>query len=411
MIFIKFGIVILLLAAAIVGKRDAAESLGTWASPLIFGIGAFNALFSVPGTFWIRTFAVAAAFIAFLFPPAQGMVVLLFWLLWPPAFLLAWSWSRSLIDDDGVVQKSSALDNLTPARVRLSATIAAVAIGSVAYKLIFIHRLDQTAALFVGIPALLAIVVVVFVSPRSATGVACKAVTVGLLVSLFFLGEGVLCIVMSAPILYAVAVGVAATMTALRRRHPNEPTRTLNSSIVVLTILLASMEGVTGSLSLNRDDTVTATKIVSASADEIQRAVFQPPRFDRVMPLELRAGFPRPTAVHIDEGTTRWIIRMRGGEMRVDGIEPKAGDLVLELEESRRGLVRWRALSDNSHMTHFLVWRSATVAWEPIDGHTSRVTWTLQYDRSLDPAWYFGPWERYVAGIAAGYLIDAVATP
>jgi hypothetical protein len=410
-LIIKLGIVILLLAAAIIGTRSQVESLGSWASPLIFAIGAFNALFAVPGTFWIRVSAVVAAFIAFLVPPAQGTVILLFWLLWPPAFLLAWSWSQSLVDDDGVVQSSSALDNLTPARVRVSATIAAVAIGSVAYKLIFIQRLDQTAALFVGIPALLAIVVVVFVSPRSATGVACKAVTVGLLVSLFFLGEGVLCIVMSAPIFYAVAVGVAATMTALRRRHPNEPTRTVNSGVVVLTILLASMEGVTGFLSLNRDETVKATKIVSASADEIQRAVFEPPRFDRVMPLELRAGFPRPTAVHIDEGTIRWIIRMRGGEMRVDGIEPKAGDLVLELEESRPGLVRWRALSDNSHMTHFLVWRSATVAWEPIDAHTSRVTWTLQYDRGLDPAWYFEPWERYIAGIAAGYLIDAVATP
>ena len=82
-----------------------------------------------------------------------------------------------------------------------------MAVASLAYKLIFYQQLQQTAALFVGIPALLAIVVVLFVSPRSATGVACKAVTVGLLVSLFFLGEGVLCVVMSAPIFYGVAVG------------------------------------------------------------------------------------------------------------------------------------------------------------------------------------------------------------
>ena len=37
--------------------------------------------------------------------------------------------------------------------------------------------------------------------------------------------------------------------------------------------------------------------------------------------------------------------------------------------------------------------------------------WTLRYRRLLDPAWYFGPWERYAVRLAAGYLIDTVATP
>jgi hypothetical protein len=102
---------------------------------------------------------------------------------------------------------------------------------------------------------------------------------------------------------------------------------------------------------------------------------------------------------------------MRGGEMRLDGMEPRAGDLVLELEDARPGRLRWRAISDDSHMTHFLSWQYATVEWRALDAHTTAVTWTLQYRRGLDPSWYFGPWERYVAGIAAAYLIDAVATP
>ena len=46
-----------------------------------------------------------------------------------------------------------------------------------------------------------------------------------------------------------------------------------------------------------------------------------------------------------------------------------------------------------------------------IGGGDTKVTWTLHYRRSLDPAWYFGPWERYAARLAAGYLIDSVATP
>src|SRR5262249_10838492 len=80
------------------------------------------------------------------------------------------------------------------------------------------------------------------------------------------------------------------------------------------------------------------------------------------------------------------------------------------LEEARPGFVRWRAVSDSSHLTHFLTWREVIVEWTPRDGTATNVTWTLCYLRGLDPAWYFGPWERYAVRLAAGYLIDAVAT-
>src|SRR5262249_56313703 len=107
----------------------------------------------------------------------------------------------------------------------------------------------------------------------------------------------------------------------------------------------------------------------------------------------------------------RWVIGVRGGEMRLNGMEPREGDLVLVLEDQRPGLLRWRAVSDTSHMTHFLFWREIVVTWEAVTSETTRVTWTLQYDRGLDPAWYFGPMERYAVGLAAGYLIESVATP
>jgi hypothetical protein len=102
---------------------------------------------------------------------------------------------------------------------------------------------------------------------------------------------------------------------------------------------------------------------------------------------------------------------MRGGEMLLNGAEPRTGDLTLRLEESKPGRVRWRAVSDTSHMTHFLWWREIVVEWDAVDARTTRVTWTLRYQRGLDPAWYFGPMERYAVRLAGGYLIDAVATP
>ena len=403
---LKVAVVAMLIGAAII--RNGAPSSG-FAHRLVLGflaIGIFNALVSPPGTLWVRSVAITCSFVGLLFPDGpRAFAVLILWFAWPPAYLVAWSVGQRSKE---ALETASARTNSAPRGVA-AAIIAAVALAALAYKGIFAHQLQQTAALFVGIPALLAVVVVLFVSPRSAKGVACKAVTVGLLVSLAFLGEGMLCVLMSAPIFYAVAVAVGAAIDGARRL--SERSRTVYSSIILLMIVPMSLEGVTESLSFGRNETVTATRIVRASAPEIQRAVFEPPRFDRAMPIALRAGFPRPSSVRIEDGKGRWIIRMRGGEMRLDGMEPRAGDLVLELGEARPGFVRWHAISDDSHMTHFLKWQSATVEWSQIDAQTTKVTWTLQYRRGLDPSWYFGPWERYVATVAAAYLIDAVVTP
>jgi hypothetical protein len=376
----------------------------------LFAFGLLNVFLTPPGTGWLRAAAIVAAATGLAWEASRTLVMILIWLIWPPAFMVAWAISRR--SDVTAGERSIAGPAAgRSARVTVAAVIAAVACASAAYRLIFSHGLQQTAALFIGLPALLAIVVVLAVSPRSAVGVACKAVTVGLLVSLLFLGEGILCILMSAPIFYGVAVLIGLAVG--RRDRFDSPAHTTLTCIVLLAFVPMSLEGVTSRTSFNRDEWVTESGIVHASADVVERAIVQPPRFDRPLPLYLRAGFPRPTSTRIqsEDGSRRWVVRFRGGEMRIDGIEPRAGDLVLELQEARTGLVRWRAIGDGSHMTHFLAWREASVQWEAIDAHSTRVTWTLSYRRGLDPAWYFGPWERYAVRLAARYLIDAVATP
>jgi hypothetical protein len=164
---------------------------------------------------------------------------------------------------------------------------------------------------------------------------------------------------------------------------------------------------------VDRRERVSATKIVRAAPGDVERALFDAPRFARPLPWYLREGFPQPVAARLDQtdGSSRWVIRMRGGETFLNGTEPRAGDLVLVLEDARPGLVRWRAVSDDSHMTHFLLWHEVTVQWKAVRSDTTEVTWTLAYDRRLDPAWYFGPMERFVVRRSAAYLIDAVATP
>ena len=404
----KIAVLALLGGAAFAGRSGEKN-------PLIFGLlafGIFNLLVSVPGTTWVRRTAVAASLVGLLLPGnAKSLVVVLAWLVWPPAFLVTWAVSgqRNATQDVGLREES---EGGNKARVTMAATIVAVAMGSIFYRLVVAHDLQQTAALFIGVPTLLAIVVVFFVSPRSGVGVACKAVTIGLLVSMLFLWEGVLCVVMSAPLFYGVAV-VIGTVVSKARRTSGKPTDTAFFCLALLALIPMNLEGVTAATSFDRNESVEETRIVHASPDAVQRALFQPPRFHRALPLYLRAGFPVPISTRIEGNSVgaQWVIRFLGGEMRLDRIAHQAGNLVLKIEEMQPGLIRWRAISDDSHMPHFLGWQEASVRWEKRDEQTTSVTWTLRYRRNLDPAWYFAPWEHYAVRLAAGYLIDSVATP
>jgi hypothetical protein len=397
----KGAVIVALVAAANVAPIEVWSTIAL----LSFGIG--NVILPSPTTAWTRAAAVIAAAAA-LAAPAQWetTIIVLLGVIWPPIFLIEWTLRR-----DDFVDASTPFGTDHHARIATAAIIAACAVASLQYRWLFGHGLQQSAALFVGIPALLGIVTVFVVSPHSATGVAVKAVTIAMLISMIFLQEGVLCVVMSAPLFYLVAIITGRSVDKVREEHDTK--YSLRAAVPVLVIIVMSLEGVHHTTSFNREESVTVTKVVSASADAVGRAVFQKPRFERALPLLLQSGFPRPIATRVEQTTAgdRLAITFRGGEMRLDGIEPRSGDLTLVLVESRPALARWEARGDDSHMTHYLAWRGSTVRWEAVSSTETRVEWTLHYRRSLDPAWYFGPMERCAVRLAAGYLIDAVATP
>src|SRR5258706_6684139 len=241
----KVAIVVVLVAAAGVGRTGAP----LWLTLGALGFGAFNVFVEVPGTQWIRAIAVAGTLGALVVSGwFFGLITLFAWSVWVPAFAVAWALARD----------RRASGEATRARVALATLIVAVAIGAIAYRIIVAHNLQQTAALFIGIPALLAIVVVFGVSPQSAPGVACKAVTIGLLVSLLFLWEGMLCVAMSAPLFYAVAIAISY---AMQRRSSDARTINLRSCLVLLAIVPTTLEGVPDLMSINREESVQQSQI------------------------------------------------------------------------------------------------------------------------------------------------------
>jgi len=292
----------------------------------------------------------------------------------------------------------------TRSRVGLLVIIAMMTIGSILYRLLVWKQLEQTSLLFIGIPAMLAACVVFTPKARSPMGLIMRGMTICLLMSGILLGEGFICILMASPIFYAVGLLAAGIIQAYGRSGKVSQGRTL--CVVLLVLLPLSLEGSSPRLSFNRAETVQVERIVDLSPTQVEENLARPPVFNRRLPFYLRLGFPRPVGASgsgLNPGDRR-TIDFAGGE-------GKPGSLAMEVAEHRAGLVRFQALKDSSHVSHWLDWGEAEVSFNEIAPGRTRIVWTLSFTRRLDPAWYFAPWERYAATLAARYLIDTVAAP
>ena len=293
---------------------------------------------------------------------------------------------------------------IKPAQWALAGIIVALTAGGIAYRVLVVHRLEQTSALFIGIPSLVALVLALTPRAKSVKGIVMKGTTLALLLSAPILGEGFVCILMSAPIFYLVAFIVAVVIRKIRGNPHLGPGGML--ALPLAPLLLMSLEGTHPSLSFSRDESVTVARVVAARPEDVERVLAATPRFAAPLPAYLRLGFPRPVAARgegLQVGDER-VVHFAGGEGR-------PGDLRLRVEEHRSGRVVFRVVSDGTKLAHWLALGSSEVLFHEVAPGKTEVRWTIRYDRLLDPAWYFGPWERYAVHLAAGYLIDTLATP
>lgn len=280
--------------------------------------------------------------------------------------------------------------------------ILAVAFASVFYRVIVHQKMEQTALLFIGIPTALAVLVAMTPKAKTVTGGILKSMTIAMLMAAPLLGEGFICILMASPLFFVVGVFIGKLIDLSKR----ESRGTTMTGLLLLAFLPMSFEGTSARFSFPREETVAVERVVAAPAGDVGRALAEPLKMDEPLPPFLRLGFPRPLGA---EGAG-----LRVGDQRTihfAGGEGHPGDLVLEVAEAREGFARFRFVSDHSMIAHWLTWRSSEVRWSAVDANHTKVTWTLGYRRDLDPAWYFGPWERYAVGLAAEHLIRAGETP
>ena len=298
------------------------------------------------------------------------------------------------------------------ARRRARNLVTALAIAlvgvSIGYRAVTGFGLGQTAVLFVGLPAILAIAVVRTPPARTATGVIFKTSTVVMLLAGILLGETLICMVIASPLVYLVGFLIGAPIDRARRARAHGSS-TVGYHAIVAVVLLGGLEGAVPGLDVPRAAEVTVTRHVDATPAEVRAALARRPAFDRERPALLQIGFPQPAGGAgggLEVGDRRAILIRGAGHYGTT----ETGRLVMDVTHSAPGGVTFTTIADTSRVADWLSWQESIVTWTA-EGSGTRVSWTLRYERELAPSWYFGPVQRGAVSLTAGYLIDALAKP
>ncbi len=305
-------------------------------------------------------------------------------------------------DDDITIPEDTSLSRVNSAQWMIAGFLfTALVLGALFYQIVKGGGFGHTSLMFIGIPVVLAIILVLAPTPRTATGSILRGITLALLIVAPLVGEGYLCILFASPLFLAVGLVIG------KLADHSRADRSTTLSCIAIMFLPLSLEGIVPQLTHDRTQSVEATQIVNASSSKIEAALAQSPDITTALPHFLRIGFPRPLEAHgsgLAPDSLR-TVHFAGAE----GDPP--GDLVMRVATAKAGYIRFETISDSSKLLQWVRWRSSEVIYRPIDATHTAVTWRISFERQLDPYWYFGPWEQFAVGQAANYLITANATP
>lgn len=296
-------------------------------------------------------------------------------------------------------------------RARLVFLLIMIAAMSLGVRLLIGYRFHETALLYVGIPFLIALVLILVrptghVSWKRDYLIRMMDAFIIMLGSSVVLFEGFVCVVMFMPI-YLTVVLLVFISDYFSRRAKAKGRSTLSIHVLPLFIALSAAEGMDPQLSLDRNEQVSVSHVVQASVADIKNNLLQPmdlqksrPWFLHLfpMPYEIKAGSLNVGDVHqIHLRYYRWFIT-----------NVHEGHMLLEISAVEANRIKTTFVEDTSYFSNYLCLKGTEILLEEIDANNTRVTLRIDYERILDPYWYFSPVSRYGVGKAAEFLITEV---
>ena len=273
--------------------------------------------------------------------------------------------------------------------------IIVLVIANIAFRLLNEIRIEQTSILFVGIPALITILLIKYSkTPKSAAGVVFTTVTIFLLLASILLGEGMVCIIIMAPIFYMIAGIIVLIINLLKKRDKSK----LNSYILIpVLFILAQGYEINAEPELLKVTTEVEVKGYKSLTD-----FNKTPNFLKNYPSFFKIGFPEPIGIE-GQGIQVGNYRKIQFKSKTKGV----GILHLEIKNKTENSITFNVVSDNTHIHHWLSWKTMKATIQHNDNGTSSITWDTYFTCDLGPSWYFKPTEKYGVQAMNEHLINS----
>lgn len=228
-----------------------------------------------------------------------------------------------------------------------------------------------------------------------------------MLASSLVLMEGFLCVLMFMPIYFTMAVLAYGVYDALSGPD-GRPRGGAKAFVLPLLVLVPSVEGLSENLSFERTNTVTVSQVVEQTPEEIHANLRQPIELDQQeRPLFLRV-FPMPYNVEAGTLAAGDIHEIHYRYRRWFWGNTHEGRARLQIESVAENRIQTRFLDDTSYISHYMTLHGTEIELQPTGDERTRVNLTIRFDRTLDPAWYFGPLQRWGVGEMGDFLIAEV---
>lgn len=316
-------------------------------------------------------------------------------------------WLHVAKDEDYEAKLSTKIRNLTVRQWRQLGFVFVLGTMGVFAHTLRSRELFDSAALYVGLPFLLALGMCLLPKAKSRVGATFKGITIAILLAFPVLQEGVICMLMAAPLLYIIGL---LTAWSHDRYEKKEKGSTIQLAMVTSVLALASFEGVHEASSFPRENSVQYSRIIDAPIEAVREKLAKTPQIEEARPFYMHI-FPLPIKASGDGLEV-------GDERRLDYLykkwiwtNEKSGSTVFRVAESRDHYIRFDIPYDKSYLASYLTWRSSEVFLKPVGDDQTKVTWRLAYARKLDPIWYFGPMQHHYVTQTAQTLVDNVADP
>ena len=230
--------------------------------------------------------------------------------------------------------------------------------------------------------------------------------TIIMLATSAFLFEGFVCVVMFMPIYYFfVTLGFFFNWLIDRQRASNS--HKLGAYGVTAIIAFVCLEGFVEPLTMQRTTEATYSMVVEGDIETLKNRMAQPIAFEGERHWFLSV-FPLPVSVEAGSLKAGDVHRLRFVYNRWFFTNTHEGEMKLRIASVGDDFVRTEILKNTSYLASYMTLKGTEVQFEAIDDGRTNVSLTIEYDRLLDPYWYFGPLQHFAAELSAKYLIETV---